>query len=88
LTSQLFKNWKDGKSKYIQILKEWNEYTGFNGADETSSEILDIVDTINALKLIKGVDKVEFNTLSKKDLKLLIDFLKSNQNKKLKIRKD
>jgi len=87
LTSELFKNWKDGKSKHIQILKEWNECTGFNDIDETSSEILDIADTINAIRLVNGVDKIEFNTLTKNDLKLIIDFLVSNRNNKLKIRK-
>ena len=88
ITSELFKNWQHGKSKYIQILKEWNECIGFNDIDKTSSEILDIVDTINALKHINAVDKVEFNTLSKKDIKLIIDFFKSNRNERLKIRKD
>ncbi len=88
LTSELFKNWKKGKSKYIQILKEWNECSGFNDINETSSEILDVMDTIDALRMINGVAKVEYNTVTKNDLKLIIDFLISNQNKKLRIRKE
>ncbi|MGH1387786.1 hypothetical protein [Kordia sp.] len=30
LISQLFENWKKKKSKYIQLLKEWNECAYFS----------------------------------------------------------
>jgi len=66
LTSKLFENWKKQKSKYIQILKEWNECSGFNDIHEKPSIIIDNHDTINALKLIEGVDEMKFATLTKK----------------------
>ena len=88
LTSKLFENWRKQKSKYIQILKEWNECSGFNDIDEKPSIIIDNRDTINALKLIEGVDEMKFATLTKKDLEILIDFLVRNEKGRLKIRKE
>ncbi|MBD0404913.1 hypothetical protein [Flammeovirga sp. EKP202] len=88
LISKLFENWRKQKSKYIQILKEWNECSGFNDIDEKPSIIMDNRDTINALKLIEGVDEMKFATLTKKDLDILIDFLVRNEKDKLKIWKE
>ena len=88
LTSRLLQNWKKRKSKYIQILKEWNECSGFNDIDEKPSMIMDYNDTVNAIKLIEGVDEVRFAALTKNDLGLLLDFLVRNENSKLKIWKE
>ncbi|WP_156152585.1 hypothetical protein [Flammeovirga sp. OC4] len=88
LTSKLFENWKKQKSKYIQILKEWNECSGFNDIDAKPSIIMDNRDTINALKLIEGDGVMKFATLTKKDLEILIDFLLRNEKDKLKIWKE
>lgn len=88
LTSELFNNWKKGKSKYVQFLREWNECTGFNDLDENPSILLDIKDSIEAIKLITGVDKPEHTKLTNTDIKLIIDFLIKNENNKIKIWKD
>jgi hypothetical protein len=88
LTHKLFDNWRSGKSKYIQLLKEWNECIGFNSVSETPSILEDIDDTINAIQLIEGVDQVTFATLTKKDVKLILDFILSNKSNELKIRKE
>ena len=42
---------------------------------------------ICAMKLIERVDKIEFATLTKTDLKLLLDFLTKKKNNNLKIKK-
>lgn len=88
LISQLFENWKKKKSKYIQLLKEWNECTGFDDTEEKPSILLDVKDTIHAIQLVEGVDKVTFATLTKIDLKLLLNFFIKNQHHKLKIWKE
>lgn len=88
LASQLFENWKKRKSKYIQLLKEWNECTGFDDIEENPSILLDIKDTIHAIQLVEGVDKITFAALTKNDLKLLLDFFVQNQHHKLKIWKE
>lgn len=88
LISKLLENWKKQKSKFIQILKEWNECSGFNDVDQKPSIIIDNLDTINAIKLIEGVDEMKFATLTKKDLGILIDFLVRNEKSKLKIWKE
>ncbi|WP_299683591.1 hypothetical protein [uncultured Dokdonia sp.] len=88
LTATLFENWKKGKSKYIQLLKEWNECLGFNDMNENPSILLDTNDTIEAIKLIDGVDTMMFATLTKNDLKLLLDFLIKNQKNRLTIWKE
>ncbi len=88
LTSKLFENWKKEKSKYIQLLKEWNECSGFNSIGNKPSILLDISNTINAIKLIEGVDKMEFATLTKQDLNLFLDFLIQNENSRLRIWKE
>ena len=85
LIAQLFENWKKRKSKYIQILREWNECSGFNGIDEKPSIILDNRDSINAIKLIKGVKEMKFATLTKRDVETLLVFLIRNETSKLKI---
>lgn len=88
--SQLFENWQKKESKYIQLLKEWNECIGLESVDEKPSILLDVSDTIDALKLIEGVDAAaaDYGTLTKNDLKLLLDFFTRNQHHKLKIWKE
>lgn len=88
LIGQLFDNWKNKKSKYIQILKEWNECIGFEDVDEIPSTIQDIDDTISAIQLVQGSEEIEYGKMSNADLKLLLDFLVSNKNTELKIRKE
>lgn len=88
LTERLFENWKKEKSDYIQLLKEWNECSGFNDVYQKSSVLLDIKETIKAIKLIEGVEKMEFALLTKADLEMLLDFLVKNENSSLIIWKE
>ncbi len=88
LTNQLFDNWMKRDSKYIQILKEWNECIGFNDLDETPSIILDIQDTIEALSLTKGSTSENYIKMTQEDLQVLIKFLKRNQQDILRIRQE
>ncbi|MCH2225837.1 MAG: hypothetical protein MK066_13790 [Crocinitomicaceae bacterium] len=88
LTNQLFDNWKLKKSKYIQLLREWNECTGFNDIEENPSIIKDIEDSINAIKGIVGVNEVEFAKMTNEDLKLLLVFFERNKSEELIIWKE
>ena len=88
LTARLFENFKKGKSNYIKLLKEWNECSGFNEGYEKPSVLLDIKETIEAIKLIEGVEKMEFALLTKADLEMLLDFLVKNENNSLIIWKE
>lgn len=85
---KLYDNWKLGKSKYIQLLKEWNECIGFNGIDENVSIILDNEDTIEGLKELKGTTKLEFAKVTENDLKVVLAFLIRNRRQQLKIWKE
>ena len=84
----LFNNWKKKKSKYIQILKEWNECIGFNGEENIASKLNDVNTTIKALKLIEGVKESEFGKLLQKDLEIIIAFFERNLNNDVIIRKN
>ena len=54
--NQLHENcWKKNICKYIQIVEEWNEQTGFNDIDENPSTIQDKQETIEAFSLLKGL---------------------------------
>lgn len=88
LASQLLDNWNKGKSKYIQILKEWNESIGFYDVLETPSVLLDVSDTIDAMQLIHGVESMEFGKLVQTDIQLIVDFLIKNQHHIIKIWKE
>ncbi len=88
ILNTFFNNFKEGKSKYIQILKKWNECIGFSAIEEGPSLINDIEDTIEAFKLIEGVEKEELFKITNKDLKLILSFLVENKNEELKIRKE
>lgn len=88
LFTELFKNWKKSASKYIQILKEWNEVVGFNDIQKNPSIINDVEDTIEALKLIKGSEKEQFLKVSNKGLMLIISFLITHKKEQLTIRKE
>ncbi|WNJ17148.1 hypothetical protein [Pontibacter sp. G13] len=88
VANQLFDNWKLKKSKYIQMLREWNECTGFNDMEGNPSILTDIEDSIHAIKGIEGVHEVEFSKMTHEDLKLLLGFFERNQNGVLKIWKE
>lgn len=88
LTNQLHDNWMLRKSKYIQLLREWNECTGFNDVEGNPSIIIDKEDTINAIKQLEGVDELEFAKMTKDDLKLILAFLIRNKEEELKIWKE
>lgn len=88
LTNQLHDNWKSGKSKHIQLLREWNECKGFNDIEGNPSILLDKKDTIDAIKQIRGVDNLEFAKMTEEDLNLILAFLIRNQDEKLKIWKE
>ncbi len=88
ITIQLYDNWILGKSKYIQLLKEWNECIGFNYSDENVSIVLDNEDTMEAIKQLKGIKKIEFAKVTEEDLKLILAFLIRNKGKQLKIWKE
>lgn len=81
-------NWNKGKSKYIQILKEWNEGIGFYDNQEVPSILLDVSDTIDAIQLIHGVESMEFGKLVQTDIQLIVDFLIKNQHHTIKIWKE
>lgn len=76
------------KSKYIQLIREWNECTGFNDINEKPSILKDNEDTIHAIEQIEGVDKLEFAKMTNDDLKLLLAFLGRHRERELKIWKE
>lgn len=88
MMGRLFDRWKEGKIGYIQILKEWNELSGYNDIEELPTTVDNIQEFIEALKLVEGVDRQEFATMTDKDLKELIDFLVAFNKEGFLIRKD
>ena len=86
LFNQLHHNcWKKNACKYIQIVKEWNELTGFNDIDENPSVIGDRRDTIEAFALLRGVQDETFPGLMQSDLDHLNAFLLKHQQDEIKI---
>lgn len=83
LAGQLFANWKQKKSAYIQILREWNENIGFNDVGEQSSVIGDVKDSLHAISLVEGVQHPEFGKLTSQDIKRIVDFFKSHRELKV-----
>ena len=77
--------WKAKKSKYIQIIKDWNELTGFADIDETPSIIEDIEDTIKAISLTQPSNKETFPGINQKDLEELKMFFQKNKKEKIKV---
>ncbi|MCP4158429.1 MAG: hypothetical protein GY760_00015 [Deltaproteobacteria bacterium] len=75
------------KTKYIQILKEWNETAGFY-IEEKPSVIKDLSDTIHALSCIKFRANEKYGEPTKEDLDYLIKFLKENRTSIISIRKE
>ena len=88
LANQLYDNWELRKSKYIQLLKEWNECTGFCGVGGNPSIIKDAADTIVAMQLLKGTEEIKYGSISQQDLEMLLAFLQRNEGKELKIWKE
>ena len=88
ITTQLYENWLLKKSKYIQLLKEWNECIGFNGLDEHPSTLKDNEDTIAAIKLVQGTETLMYGDMTNEDLELLLAFLVRNKRNELKIWKE
>ena len=84
----LYDNWMLRRSKYIQLLREWNECAGFNDLEEKPSTLNDIQDTINAIQLLEGVSELEFDKISMEDMKLILEFLIRNKASEIKIRKE
>ncbi|MCH2196514.1 hypothetical protein [Kordia sp.] len=85
LASKLLDNWNKDKSRYIQILKEWNEVIRFYDVLETPSVLLDVSDTIDAMQLIHEVESMEFGKLVQTDIQLIVDYLIKNQLHTIKI---
>lgn len=79
---------KEKKIKYIQILREWNETTGFEDIDGTPSTIVDILETIAALSYLEPLVAPPFGEPSKDDIENLKIFLKTNESSVINIRKE
>ena len=88
LAEHLFKNWQAGKSKYIQLLQEWNECTGFFNDEGTPSILSDLQDTIYAIQQVEGVERLVYGKMTHNDLALLIAFLEQNKHTELKVWKE
>jgi hypothetical protein len=88
LMSRVSDCYQEGRIKYIQILKEWNELTGFCDIDETPSRLHDIKEFIDSLRMIRGAKNKEFAKIMQDDIQLVIDFLVEHQNGDISIRKE
>ncbi len=87
LARQLHMNcWEKKKSKYIQMLREWNECTGFADLEERPSPLFDLADTIEALKLLEGCTQLEYSKMADRDLHEFVVFLERNQEFQIVIR--
>ncbi len=75
------------KTKYIQILKEWNETKGFNDIEETPSVIEDIEDTVDALSHVESGIGEEYGEIGEQDINSLKNFLNKNKLTTIMIRK-
>lgn len=80
--------WRAGATGYFEILKDWNESTGFNDIEELPSIIHEIQEFINALMLVKGVNQPEFAQATIEDIQELIKFLNTHRDKGILIRKE
>lgn len=92
LAQQLYDLYEEGKCKYIQFVKEWEECTGFAtepitpSSSPTTSILLDIDDTIKALQQDIEIDVFENDTLVlKKDVIMFKNFLQKHRNQQIKI---
>lgn len=86
LFDQLHYNcWKKNACKYIQIVKAWNELTGFTDVDENPSVIHDIQDTIETFALLRGVQDESFPGLMQADLDHLNAFFERHQHHEIKV---
>jgi hypothetical protein len=88
LMTQILEQYNKGKTKYVQILSEWNEVRGFNGIEETPSIIKDVDDLIDSIKRANGSNQQTYGYLTDTDLQLIINFLNDHKEKGLKIKKD
>jgi len=88
LMDKMLENYNSGISKYVQILSEWNECKGYEGAEEKPSKIMDIIDCIDAIKLIKGVDQKQTDKLLESDKIMILEFLNNYKSEGIKIRKE
>ena len=75
IMDQLFENFKAGKSKYVQVLKEWNECIVYEGIHETPSLIHDVDDFLSAIEMVVCEDKKQYGILNRSDKELIINFL-------------
>ncbi len=82
-----FDSWKTGKSKYTQVLKEWNESIGFDDIQEEPSKIIDFDNWIESLRIIEGNDQEEFGKICDTDIHRLIDFLMTHKTEEFLISK-
>ena len=88
LMNKILSIWREGKINYLQILKEWNEVTGFNGIQEIPSKIENPNGFIKSLELITVTDFMEFGEITNEDLNQFFNFLNSYKDEILMIMKE
>lgn len=75
LMEQMYDHWIKRKSTYHQVLREWNEGTGFEDGRETPLVIEDVHTFLDALSLIEGSEEKVFGRMTREDIQLLMNFL-------------
>jgi hypothetical protein len=88
LMGKVFDSFQEGKIKYIQVLKEWNELTGFCDIDENPSRLHDTEEFLDSLRIINGSKEKEFAKIMQDDIQLLVDFLVEHKNEDISVRKE